>query len=142
MSGNRSFICPWATLSAFAGTSAFWIAGLGFASNALLNWLLIYGLGWGIAGSAAGTVLAQWGMVGAYVVVIGRLARRHEASVRPQRDGVSGSALASTHIGMVSGSPNRERKSSRSTGDRGSSDQCTCQTREEAKKDQRQTSLF
>lgn len=69
-----------------------WIAGLGFASNALLNWLLIYGLGWGIAGSAAGTILAQWGMVGAYVVVIGRMARRHQASIRPQRAGVGGSA--------------------------------------------------
>ncbi|UYO97365.1 MATE family efflux transporter [Microbacterium sp. M28] len=69
-----------------------WIAGLGFAANALLNWLFIYGWGWGIAGSAAGTVTAQWGMVAAYVVVIGRLARRHQASVRPQRDGVRGSA--------------------------------------------------
>ena len=26
-----------------------WIAGLGFAANAVLNWLFIYGLGWGIA---------------------------------------------------------------------------------------------
>ena len=69
-----------------------WIAGLGFAANALLNWLFIYGWGWGIAGSAAGTVTAQWGMVAAYVIVIGRLARRHSASVRPQRDGVRGSA--------------------------------------------------
>jgi putative MATE family efflux protein len=69
-----------------------WIAGAGFGANALLNWLFIYGFGWGIAGSAVGTVVAQWGMVGAYVVVAGRLARRHEASVRPQRDGVRGSA--------------------------------------------------
>ncbi|THE06488.1 MATE family efflux transporter [Microbacterium oleivorans] len=69
-----------------------WIAGLGFGANALLNWLFIYGFGWGIAGSAAGTVAAQWGMVAAYVVVIGRLARRHSASVLPQRDGVRGSA--------------------------------------------------
>lgn len=69
-----------------------WIAGLGFAANALLNWAFIYGFGWGIAGSAIGTVLAQWGMVAAYAIVIGRLARRHEASVRPQREGVRGSA--------------------------------------------------
>jgi len=69
-----------------------WIAGLGFAANALLNWLFIYGFGWGIAGSAAGTVVAQWGMVGAYALVVRRLARRHAASVLPHREGVRGSA--------------------------------------------------
>lgn len=69
-----------------------WIAAVGFGANALLNWAFIYGLGWGIAGSASGTVVAQWGMVVAYVVVVGRLARRHSASVRPHREGVGGSA--------------------------------------------------
>ncbi len=69
-----------------------WIAGLGFGANALLNALFIYGFGWGIAGSAFGTVVAQWGMVGAYVVVVGRLARRHAASLRPTTTGVRGSA--------------------------------------------------
>jgi putative MATE family efflux protein len=69
-----------------------WIAGLGFGANALLNWAFIYGFGWGIAGSAVGTVVAQWGMVAAYAFVVGRLARRHEASIRPQREGVRGSA--------------------------------------------------
>lgn len=69
-----------------------WIAGLGFGANALLNFLFIYGFGWGIAGSAIGTVTAQWSMVVAYVVIIGRLARTHSASVRPQREGVRGSA--------------------------------------------------
>lgn len=69
-----------------------WIAGLGFGANALLNWAFIYGLGWGIAGSAVGTVVAQWGMVAAYAAVVGRLARRHAASVRPHREGVRGSA--------------------------------------------------
>ena len=69
-----------------------WVAGTGFALNAALNALFIYGLGWGIAGSAAGTVVAQWSMVAAYVAVVGRLARRHRARLRPQRDGVRGSA--------------------------------------------------
>ncbi len=69
-----------------------WIAGLGFGANALLNWLFIYGFGWGIAGSAAGTIIAQWGMVGAYALVVARLARRHTASIRPQRAGMRGSA--------------------------------------------------
>jgi len=69
-----------------------WIAGVGFAANAALNWVLIYGFGLGIAGSAIGTVIAQWLMVAAYAVVIGRLAARHSASVRPSRDGLRGSA--------------------------------------------------
>lgn len=69
-----------------------WIAGAGFGMNALLNFLFIYGFGWGIAGSAIGTVTAQWSMVVAYVLIVGRMARKHSASVRPQRDGVRGSA--------------------------------------------------
>jgi len=71
-----------------------WIAGCGFAANAGLNALFIYGFGWGIAGSALGTVFAQWGMVGAYAVVVGRLARRHDASIRAELSGIRGSARA------------------------------------------------
>lgn len=69
-----------------------WIAGLGFGANALLNLLFIYGFGWGIAGSAIGTVVAQWGMVGAYVVIATRLARTHAASLRPEPGGLRGTA--------------------------------------------------
>lgn len=69
-----------------------WIAGLGFGANALLNFFFIYGLGWGIAGSAAGTVTAQWGMVAAYVLVVRRLAARHSASLRAHGDGIRSTA--------------------------------------------------
>ncbi|MEJ1087951.1 MATE family efflux transporter [Microbacterium sp. Mu-80] len=69
-----------------------WIAGFGFAANAGLNWVFIYGFGWGIAGSAFGTVMAQWGMVAAYVVVIRNLAKRHGASIKAQRSGIRGTA--------------------------------------------------
>lgn len=69
-----------------------WIAGLGFGANALLNYVFIYGLGWGIAGSAAGTVTAQWGMVAAYVLVVQRLAAKHSASLRAHGGGIRSTA--------------------------------------------------
>ncbi|MFY9714150.1 MAG: MATE family efflux transporter [Microbacterium sp.] len=69
-----------------------WIAGLGFGANALLNVLFIYGFGWGIAGSAVGTVTAQWGMVAAYAVVIRRLATKHSTSLRASGGGIRNSA--------------------------------------------------
>ncbi|WP_025134631.1 MATE family efflux transporter [Leucobacter sp. PH1c] len=65
------------------------VATIGFAVNALLNWWFIYGLGFGIAGSAWGTVLAQWGMVLVYLAVIVRHARRAGAGFLPRRDGLS-----------------------------------------------------
>lgn len=55
----------------------------GFAANGALNVGLVYGAGLGIAGSAWGTVIAQFGMAVAYLVVVVRGARRHGASLRP-----------------------------------------------------------
>ncbi len=66
-----------------------YVAGIGFAINALLNWWFIYGLGWGIGGSAWGTVIAQWGMVAVYVVIVARHGVRHGATPWPQRSGLS-----------------------------------------------------
>jgi putative MATE family efflux protein len=65
------------------------VAGIGFTANALLNWWFIYGLGFGIAGSAWGTVLAQWGMVAVYLLVIVRHARRAGSGLLPHRDGIA-----------------------------------------------------
>ncbi|HEU4757554.1 MAG TPA: MATE family efflux transporter [Agromyces sp.] len=65
-----------------------WVAGLGFTANIALNAVFIYGLGWGIAGSAVGTVVAQWGMVLVYVVVVARHVARVGASPWPHHAGV------------------------------------------------------
>ncbi|MFG2974822.1 MATE family efflux transporter [Streptomyces sp. NPDC048331] len=66
----------------------------GFALNAGLNVALVYGAGLGIAGSAWGTVIAQCAMAAAYLVVVVRGARRHGASLRPDRAGIRACAQA------------------------------------------------
>ncbi|MFI0738058.1 MATE family efflux transporter [Streptomyces sp. NPDC021100] len=71
-----------------------YVAVAGFAANAVLNLAFVYGAGWGIAGSAWGTVVAQNGMAGAYLVVVVRGARRHGASLRPDAAGIRACARA------------------------------------------------
>ena len=71
-----------------------WVAGTGFAVNIALNALFIYGLGWGIAGSAVGTVIAQWGMVLVYLVVIARHVGRVGANPWPHHAGVLRGAVS------------------------------------------------
>ncbi|MDT9681881.1 MATE family efflux transporter [Streptomyces sp. TRM76323] len=66
----------------------------GFSANAVLNVVLVYGAGLGIAGSAWGTVIAQCGMAVAYLTVVVRGARRHGASLRPDAAGIRASAQA------------------------------------------------
>lgn len=66
----------------------------GFTANAALNGVLVYGAGLGIAGSAWGTVIAQYAMAAAYLVVVVRGARRHRASLRPDAAGIRASAHA------------------------------------------------
>lgn len=70
------------------------VAGAGFAANAGLNAVLIYPAGLGIVGSALGTVLAQWAMALAYIVIAVRAARRDGASLRPGLRGIRVSAGA------------------------------------------------
>ncbi|WP_241985770.1 MULTISPECIES: MATE family efflux transporter [Cryobacterium] len=65
-----------------------WVAGIGFSANILLNAVFIYGLNLGIVGSALGTIIAQWAMVGVYLAVVGRHARREGAPLRPHRAGM------------------------------------------------------
>ena len=70
------------------------VASAGAAANVALNVLLVYGVGLGVAGSALGTVIAQAGMAAAFLVVVGRSARRHHAPLRPDLPGIRAAATA------------------------------------------------
>jgi putative MATE family efflux protein len=70
------------------------VAVAGFAANAALNAVLIYGAGWGVRGSAIGTVVAQTSMAVAVVVVCVRRAREAGAALGPGARGVLQAARA------------------------------------------------
>ncbi len=57
-------------------------------ANIALNLLFVYGLSWGIAGSALGTLLAQGLAAMVLTVVVVRAARRYDVSVVPHGGGV------------------------------------------------------
>lgn len=59
-----------------------------FTWNIVLNFVFVYGLGMGIAGSALGTVLAQTAMALGLGVVVYRHARGYDARLRPQLGGI------------------------------------------------------
>lgn len=68
----------------------FIVAVVGFSANILLNALFIYGLGWGLVGSAVGTVIAQWGMALWLVATVIRFALVEQVTLLPGRAGVLG----------------------------------------------------
>lgn len=64
------------------------VATAGFGLNIVLNLWLVYGLDWSVAGSAAGTSLAQWAMAAVYLMMVQRNAARHGISLWPDWRGV------------------------------------------------------
>jgi putative MATE family efflux protein len=66
----------------------------GFGANIILNFVFIYVAGLGIAGSALGTVVAQWAMVAVYAVIVVRHARRVGAPLLPHDGGIGRTARA------------------------------------------------
>jgi putative MATE family efflux protein len=65
-----------------------WLAVVGAVVNALLNLLLVHGVGWGIKGSAIGTVITQFGMAAVATGIVLRAGRRAGVPLRPHLDGV------------------------------------------------------
>jgi len=64
------------------------VAVCGAVANAVLNWVLVYGLHLGIGGSGAGTAVAQLGMAAALGTVVVRGARRAGMSLAPRSAGI------------------------------------------------------
>lgn len=71
-----------------------YVAVAGNLVNVALNFLLVYGLNLGIAGSAIGTVIAQVMSAAALLVVVVRAAGRQGASLRPDLPGIRRAAHA------------------------------------------------
>ncbi|WP_422934713.1 MATE family efflux transporter [Sinomonas sp. P47F7] len=71
------------------------VATCGFAANAALNFLFVYGFGWGIAGSAIGTSVAQLGMAAFYLAIVVPRIRHEGLRLAPTWRGILGAA----HVG-------------------------------------------
>jgi len=61
--------------------------------NLALEIVFVYGLDWGIGGSAWGTVIAQLVAASAFVTIVVRSVRRESASLRPSRTGIRQTAI-------------------------------------------------
>lgn len=72
-----------------------WVAAGGAVANAILNVVLVYGAGLGIAGSGIGTAIAQLAMGAILAAVVVRGARGVGASLRPAAGGIWANARAS-----------------------------------------------
>ena len=72
--------------------------------NLALEVLLVYGLDFGIAGSAWGTVAAQVGAAAAFLVIVRRSARNAGAAIRPRAAGVRTTAVVGSHLIVRTGS--------------------------------------
>ena len=70
------------------------VVAVSAAVNVVLNLLLVYPVGLGIAGSALGTVLAQTGGAAWLTAVVVRSARAHGAPLSPDRSGIRAAAAA------------------------------------------------
>ncbi|MBG6185026.1 putative MATE family efflux protein [Arthrobacter sp. CAN_A214] len=64
------------------------VAGVGFGVNIALNYLLVYGAGMSVAGSALGTSITQWGMAVVYLVILVRGLRASAVPLRPSLRGI------------------------------------------------------
>ena len=67
-----------------------YVAGIGFAANIALNFVLVYPLNMSVAGAALGTSIAQWGMAVVYLWMLVPRIRAAGESLAPHGRGVLG----------------------------------------------------
>jgi putative MATE family efflux protein len=79
-------------------TTPLLVAGIGFGANIGLNFVLVYGAGMSVAGSALGTSITQWGMAAVYLVILTRLSRRHGVPLVPVWGGVRATATVGSWL--------------------------------------------
>ena len=79
-------------------TATLVIAVAANAANLGIELLLVYGLGLGLAGSAWGTVFAQYGSATAYLVIVLRTVHRFDAPLRPDAAGIRTTARVGSQI--------------------------------------------
>lgn len=68
------------------------VAGAGFGINIVLNFVMVYGLNMGVAGSAMGTSAVQWGMFAVYVAVLRPRFRAAGTHLAPSGSGMRATA--------------------------------------------------
>ncbi|HWG23347.1 MATE family efflux transporter [Actinospica sp.] len=70
------------------------VAAVAAVANTLLNWILVYPCGLGIAGSAAGTASVQTAMAAAYAYIVVKACRAEGVSPRPNTRAIRASLSA------------------------------------------------
>jgi putative MATE family efflux protein len=70
------------------------VAAIAAVANTLLNWILVYPCGLGIAGSAAGTASVQTAMAAAYAYIVVKACRAEGVSPRPNTRAIRASLSA------------------------------------------------
>ncbi|MGZ8766206.1 MAG: MATE family efflux transporter [Acidimicrobiia bacterium] len=79
-------------------TATLVIAVAANVANLIIELVLVYGLGFGLAGSAWGTVVAQYGAATAYLVIVLRTVHRFDAPLRPDAAGIRATARVGSQI--------------------------------------------
>ncbi len=74
------------------------VAGAAAVLNTVVNWVLVYPFGFGIAGSAAGTAAVQTAMAAAYAWIVVKACRAEGVPPRPDARAVRASLSANTAL--------------------------------------------